>query len=188
MRRVELTHDVLCPVVGESRDLRHEREARDEAEKQLAAQREREIATHKALLRARKVAAGCAALAIVAIAGAIFGYLSMKRAQEAEAQALQTRTMAESARGEKRAVKASSRCTNWRWARIVWPNSDFQNSAIPPRSTCLYCRRPFPSIPPGLTPPMRQSSSVTTPIGSWPCRPLPPSSLDGTATPWSANG
>jgi len=39
MRRVELTHDVLCSVVGASRDLRHEREARDEAELQLAAQR-----------------------------------------------------------------------------------------------------------------------------------------------------
>ncbi len=37
MRRVELTHDVLCSVVRSSRDLRHEREARDEAERQLAA-------------------------------------------------------------------------------------------------------------------------------------------------------
>ena len=42
MRRVELTHDVLCGVVRSSRDLRHEREARDEAERQLAAQQERE--------------------------------------------------------------------------------------------------------------------------------------------------
>ena len=31
MRRVELTHDVLCSVVLASRNLRHEREARDEA-------------------------------------------------------------------------------------------------------------------------------------------------------------
>ena len=45
MRRVELTHDVLCGVVASSRDLRHEREARDEAERQLAAQQEREAAT-----------------------------------------------------------------------------------------------------------------------------------------------
>ena len=36
MRRVELTHDVLCGVVRASRDLRHEREARDEAERELA--------------------------------------------------------------------------------------------------------------------------------------------------------
>ncbi len=100
MRRVELTHDVLCAVVKESRDLRHEREARDEAERQLQAQREREAATHRALLRARKIAAGCAALAIVAVAGAVFGWTSMKRAQDAEARAQQTRLMAESARGE----------------------------------------------------------------------------------------
>jgi len=72
LRRVELTHDVLCAVVIASRDLRHERE----------------------------VAAVCAVLAIGAIAGAFFGYVNMKRAQEAEAKALQTRTMADSARGE----------------------------------------------------------------------------------------
>jgi conflict system STAND superfamily ATPase len=100
LRRVELTHDVLCGVVGESRDLRHEREARDQAERELKAQRERELATRKALVRARQVAAGCAVLAIGAIAGAVFGYQNMKRAQEAEAQALKTRAMAESARGE----------------------------------------------------------------------------------------
>jgi hypothetical protein len=37
VRRVELTHDVLCGVVKASRDLRLEREARDEAERKLAA-------------------------------------------------------------------------------------------------------------------------------------------------------
>ncbi|MGA8031323.1 MAG: hypothetical protein WCB48_02930, partial [Casimicrobiaceae bacterium] len=50
VRRVELTHDVLCSVVRASRDLRHEREARDEAERKLAAQHERERATRKALV------------------------------------------------------------------------------------------------------------------------------------------
>ena len=44
---IELTHDVLCSVVASSRDLRHEREARDEAERQLAAQRDREAATRR---------------------------------------------------------------------------------------------------------------------------------------------
>ena len=39
-------------------------------------------------------------LAVGALASAIFGYYSMKRAQLAEAQAQQTRAMAESARGE----------------------------------------------------------------------------------------
>jgi hypothetical protein len=100
LRRVELTHDVLCGVVSASRDLRHEREARDEAERQLAAQRAREAATRKALVQARQVAAICAVLAIGAIAGAAFGYFNMKRAQEAELKAQQTRAMAEAARGE----------------------------------------------------------------------------------------
>jgi hypothetical protein len=100
LRRVELTHDVLCGVVKASRDLRLEREARDEAERQLEAQRERERATRRALVRARQIAAGCAVLAVVAVAGAVFGYVSMKRAQEAELKAQQTRAMAETARGE----------------------------------------------------------------------------------------
>ena len=73
-----------------SRDLRYEREARDEAERQLAAQRAREVATRKALVRARQVAAICVVLAIGALGSAVFGWLSMKRAQEAELKA-QTR-------------------------------------------------------------------------------------------------
>jgi tetratricopeptide (TPR) repeat protein len=100
VRRVELTHDVLCAVVRASRDLRHEREARDEAEKQLQAQREREAATHRALVRARKIAAGCAVLSVVAVAGAVFGWINMKRAQEAQEEALKTRQLAEGARSE----------------------------------------------------------------------------------------
>ena len=100
LRRVELTHDVLCSVVAASRDLRHEREARDEAERKLAAQRERERATRRALVRARQIAAVCAVLAVGAVVSAIFGYQSMKRAQVAEAKADATRLMAEQARGE----------------------------------------------------------------------------------------
>jgi tetratricopeptide (TPR) repeat protein len=100
VRRVELTHDVLCGVVKASRDLRLERDARDEAERKLAAQRERERATRKALVRARQIAAVCGVLAIGAVAGAIFGYVSTKRALDAEAKADQTRKMAEAARGE----------------------------------------------------------------------------------------
>ncbi len=99
-RRVELTHDVLCSVVAASRELRHEREARDEAERKLAAQRERERTTRKALVRARQIAAVCAVLAIGAAGSAVFGFLNMKRAQDAELKAEQTRLMAESARGE----------------------------------------------------------------------------------------
>jgi tetratricopeptide (TPR) repeat protein len=100
VRRVELTHDVLCSVVKASRDLRLEREARDDAERKLAAQRERERATRAALVRARKFAGVCAVLALVAVAGAVFGWISMKRAQEAEANADRTRLLAEAARSE----------------------------------------------------------------------------------------
>lgn len=100
LRRVELTHDVLCKVVAESRDLRHAREAKEAAERELAAQKAREHAARKALVRARQVAAACAVLAIGAIAGAAFGYYNMKRAQEAEALSEKTRQMAQIARGE----------------------------------------------------------------------------------------
>jgi hypothetical protein len=100
IRRVELTHDVLCSVVRASRDVRREREARDEAERKLAEQRTREQATRKALVRARQVAATCGVLALAAIAGAFFGYESMRRAQRAEALAQQTRALAEQGRGE----------------------------------------------------------------------------------------
>src|SRR5438105_2395493 len=51
LRRVELTHDVLCSVVAASRDLRHEREARDEAERKLAEQRARALVRYGAALR-----------------------------------------------------------------------------------------------------------------------------------------
>ncbi len=47
-----------------------------------------------------KIAAVCAVLAIWRCGSAVFGYLSMKRAQEAEAKSEQTRLMAEQARGE----------------------------------------------------------------------------------------
>ncbi len=100
LRRVELTHDVLSSVVRASRNLRREREARDAAERKLAEQRERERATRRALVRARQIAAVCAVLAIGAVASAIFGYISMHRAQRAEVLAQQTRALAESARGE----------------------------------------------------------------------------------------
>ncbi len=95
MRRVELTHDVLCSVVASSRDMRHEREARDEAEKQLAAQREREVATRRALVRARTIATVCAVLMVVAAASAVFGWVSQQRARKADMLAQQARNDAE---------------------------------------------------------------------------------------------
>ncbi|MBS0580075.1 MAG: hypothetical protein JSR36_12540 [Proteobacteria bacterium] len=100
VRRVELTHDVLCSVVGAARAARHEREQREQAERELLAQRAREEATRAALRRARAVASACAVLALVAIAGAVFGYLSMQRARRAEARADEVRNLSETARAQ----------------------------------------------------------------------------------------
>jgi hypothetical protein len=100
VRRVELMHDVLCSVVASSRDVRHEREARDDAERQLAAQREREATTRRALVRARAIATVCAVLLVVAAAGALFGWINLKRARAADVQAQQARMLAEKARGD----------------------------------------------------------------------------------------
>ncbi len=100
MRRVELTHDVLCSVVASSRDLRHAREERDEAERQLARQREREAATRRALVRARTIAAVCAVLMVVAAASAVFGWVNYRRAHVADAEAQKARALADQARGD----------------------------------------------------------------------------------------
>ena len=95
VRRVELTHDVLCGVVKASRDARHEREANAATERLLAEQRERELAARAALVRARKVAAGCILLAVLAIAAAAFAVFSSLRARRAEQVAEQARSGSE---------------------------------------------------------------------------------------------
>ncbi len=100
VRRVELTHDVLTGVVKASRDQRHEREAKEATERALAEQREREQTAHRALRRARAVAAGCTLLAAVAIAAAIFALLSFQRARHAELMVRQARGVSEQARRE----------------------------------------------------------------------------------------
>lgn len=107
VRRVELTHDVLCPLVAASRDTRHAREAKELAERQLAETKAREAATQRALHRARMIAVGSAFLAVVALGGAIFGFVGMRRAKAAEqlarvaeANAVTTQRLAESARAQ----------------------------------------------------------------------------------------
>jgi hypothetical protein len=100
VRRVELTHDVLCDVVRSSRDLRKEREVRAAAERQLAEQRERARAARHALVRARQVAAVCAVLAVGAVGASIYAVSSSRRAHAAEVQAQETRAQAEEARAE----------------------------------------------------------------------------------------
>lgn len=98
VRRVELTHDVLCGVVKTSRQVRQEREAREASERQLNEQRERALADRQSLLRARKIAAICTGLAIVAVLAAIFAYISTQRAHRAERIAEETRRTGEQAR------------------------------------------------------------------------------------------
>ena len=98
VRRVELTHDVLCGVVKSSRDLRHEREAREATQRVLAEQRERELAARRALVRARQIALACTVLAVGALIAAALAVLSTRRAHRAELEAQQTRAVAEQAR------------------------------------------------------------------------------------------
>jgi tetratricopeptide (TPR) repeat protein len=100
VRRVELTHDVLCGVVKSSRDLRREREAREATERLLAEQRSRELAARRALVRARQIAIGCTVLAVGALIAAVLAYISTQRARRAEVEAQETRATAEQARGQ----------------------------------------------------------------------------------------
>ncbi|MGB7906062.1 MAG: hypothetical protein WCF43_15305, partial [Steroidobacteraceae bacterium] len=95
MRRVELTHDVLCGVVRSSRNLRHEREARDEAERQLAEQHERAAETRRTLHKTRRFAMIAAGLMLVALVSAVFGWINWNRAKTADRQAQQARADAE---------------------------------------------------------------------------------------------
>ena len=100
VRRVELTHDVLCSVVKASRDLRHEREARDLAERQLAEQQTRAAEARRTLLRTRNFAIVAAALTLVATASAFLGWINWQRARAADAAAQQARALADRARGD----------------------------------------------------------------------------------------
>ncbi len=100
LRRVEITHDVLCSVIGASRNVRREREALEESKRQLAAQQAREAATRQALVRARWVAAVAVVLMLAAAGSAVFGWINFRRARAAEAEAQNTRQLAERARGQ----------------------------------------------------------------------------------------
>jgi len=100
LRRVEITHDVLCSVVAASRRVRHERQALEESERQLAIQKAREAAAQRSLRRARQVAVVSATLMIIAAASAIFGWVSLRRAREAEVQTQYARELTERARGD----------------------------------------------------------------------------------------
>ena len=95
MRRVELTHDVLCSVVLSSRDKRHEREARELAQRQLAEQAVREASSHRALVRARTIATVCTVLMLISVVSAGFGWFNLQRARAADTAAQKSRSDAE---------------------------------------------------------------------------------------------
>jgi len=95
VRRVELTHDVLCGVVKASRDLRQERETHERTDRLLAEQRDKEAAARHSLVRARQVATACALLALVAIVAAVIAVFSTQRARRAEGATQQARVQAE---------------------------------------------------------------------------------------------
>ena len=95
VRRVELTHDVLCSVVSASRAQRHEREAQATAARNQLAQDERERATRRSLVRSRRITAFSLVLASLAVASTVFGYVNLQKAKDTRALAERTRADAE---------------------------------------------------------------------------------------------
>ncbi len=87
VRRVELTHDVLCGVVRAAREQRHERTAKEMAQAQLQQQQEEQHRTRQALVRARKVAVGGLTLAALALAASVYGYVSTRQAVQTRGEA-----------------------------------------------------------------------------------------------------
>lgn len=95
VRRVELTHDVLCGVVKDSREGRLEREQLAEAERALTLQQTREQESRRALARARKVAGICVVLSVCAVGSTVFGYVNMRQAEKLRIAADRSRAGAE---------------------------------------------------------------------------------------------
>jgi hypothetical protein len=95
VRRVELTHDVLCSVVSASRNQRQEREALAAAARKQVAQDERERATRRALARSRRITAFSLVLASVAVISTVFGYVKLQESKDTRALAETTRADAE---------------------------------------------------------------------------------------------
>ena len=87
IRRVELTHDVLCGVVGASRAQRQEREAHAATAQRLQEQHERERTTRRTLVRTRQVAFACALLGLGAIGASLYAVSAKRDAQQARGQA-----------------------------------------------------------------------------------------------------
>ncbi len=132
LRRVELTHDVLTGVVASSRSLRREREAKEAAEQQLATTREKEAGTQRALWRARLVASLCAVLAAGALASAVFGYISLRRARSAETEANRSAMEARDAAAKREATEEMAQDARTEAEKIVtYLLDDFYNELEP---------------------------------------------------------
>ena len=87
-RRVELTHDVLIPVVKASRDTRHAREALTQAEQQ-------QLEAYAKARLARRWLAVVTVLLVFAIAAAIYGWLQARRADQQAKLAQEQKVAAE---------------------------------------------------------------------------------------------
>jgi WD40 repeat protein len=109
VQRVELTHDVLADVIRASRDSRHEREALEEAKRQLTVQKEREAATRRSLVRARLIASVAIVLMLLAAGSAVFGWMNLRRARASEHLAVQSEAgetrLREEAQAQERAIR-----------------------------------------------------------------------------------
>ncbi len=108
VRRVEITHDVLAPVIRASRDSRINREALAKAERQKAEAQAKERATRRGL-------AIVTALLAFAVAAAIYGFWQAKLARDSRSEAdrqrreaLAQKTEAERQRREALAQKAEA--------------------------------------------------------------------------------
>lgn len=102
--RVELTHDVLTEVIGESRELRRQREARWQAEANVreAAERERQARlregeARRALRRSRRMVASLGLLLLVVVALGAIAFELWRTAQRARTLAQQAEHRAERA-------------------------------------------------------------------------------------------
>ena len=108
VRRVEITHDVLAPVIRTSRDSRINREALAKAERQKAEAQAKERATRRGL-------AFVTALLAFAVAAAIYGFWQAKLARDSRSEAdrqrreaLAQKTEAERQRGEAEKQQAAA--------------------------------------------------------------------------------
>jgi len=156
LRRVELTHDVLCAVVRASRDLRQEREARLVNERRLHEQKERELATRRSLVRTRQVAAGSAVLALGAMVALGVAWYAHRNAAQAEQRADTARRTSAIARSQAERL-------------IGYLNHDFARQLEPlarqdlvenlNRRTVGYYRS-LPSIEPGTETELNQATAL----------------------------